>query len=203
MNAFGTSKPKGKLGMIKISKDGKRTHVGRHTFLKNLWQEIKLRFRLASQVIVRVIKTDMTAVGRLYATKIDAAGNHHDIGLISTKLVTTAGVAWLATLLAGTATGNAKYHASGTGTTAENVSDVALVTDSGVARATGSQASSTNTYTTVGTQTYASTLAITEHGLFTAATSVTLIDRSVFSAINVVSGDSIQFTYVLTLPSGG
>jgi hypothetical protein len=31
----------------------------------------------------------------------------------------------------------------------------------------------------------------------------TLLDRSVFTAINVVSADSIQFTYSLTLSSGG
>ena len=171
--------------------------------LNTAWHEIKLRTRLWVQVPSRLWNGDITAIGRLYAVKIDSDGNRHDIGLISTKLVTTAGVAWLATLLAGTATGNAKYHASGTGTTAENVSDTALVTDSGVARATGSQTASTNTYTSVGTQTYASTLAITEHGFFTAASGATLIDRSVFAAINVVSGDSIQFTYVLTLPSGG
>lgn len=171
--------------------------------LRDTWKEFTLRCRLAAQTPARLWFGDITAIGRLYAVKIDADGNRQDIGLISTKLVTTAGVAWLATLLAGTSTGNAKYHASGTGTTAENVSDTALVSDSGVARATGSQVASTNTYTSVGTQTYVGTLAITEHGLFTASSSVTLIDRSVFSAINVVSGDSIQFTYVLTLPSGG
>lgn len=171
--------------------------------LHTLWMEIKLRFRLAAQVPARLWFGDITAVGRLYAVKIDADGNWHDIGLISTKLVTTAGVTWLATLLAGTSSGDVKFHASGTGTNAENVSDTALQTDSGVARATGSQVASTNTYTSVGTQTYSGTLAITEHGIFTASSSVTLIDRSVFSAINVISGDSIQFTYVLTLPSGG
>jgi hypothetical protein len=176
---------------------------GENMKLKDMWKEFTLRLRLAGQVPTRLWFGDITPVGRLYAVKIDSEGNLHDIGLISTKLVTTAGVAWLATLLAGTSSGSVKYHDSGTGTTAESASDTGLVTPSGVARATGSQVASTNTYTSVGTQTYSSTLAITEHGIFTATTSVTLIDRSVFSAINVVSGDSIQFTYVLTLPSGG
>jgi hypothetical protein len=171
--------------------------------LKTLWQEIKLRFRLAGQVPVRLWFGDITPVGRLYAIKIDADGNRHDIGLISTKLVTTAGVAWLATLLAGTSSGDVKFHASGTGTTSENAADTTMETDSGIARATGSQTPSTNTYTSVGTQTYTSSLAITEHGIFTASSGATLIDRSVFAAINVVNGDSIQFTYQLTLPSGG
>lgn len=173
------------------------------TRLKTLWKEFTLRVRLAMQVPGRIYRGDITAIGRLYAVKIDADGNHHDIGLVSTKLVTTAGVAWLATLLAGTSSGDVKYHASGTGTTAENAADTAMETDSGVARATGSQTPSTNTYTSVGTQTYGGILAITEHGIFTASSGATLIDRSVFAAINVVNGDSIQFTYVLTLPSGG
>lgn len=182
---------------------GKELFKGLCLIAKNNWMELALRFRLAGQLPVRLWEGDLIPVGRLYVVKIDADGTRHDIGLVSTKLVTTAGVAWLATLLAGTSSGNAKYHASGTGTNAESAADVALQTDSGIARATGSQTPSTNTYTSVGTQTYTGTLAITEHGLFTASSSVTLIDRSVFSAINVVNGDSIQFTYVLTLPSGG
>lgn len=171
--------------------------------IKTLWKEIALRFRLATQLPARLWFGDLTPVGRLYAVRIDRDGNRHDVGLISTKLVTTAGVTWLATLLAGTSSGDVKYHASGTGTTAEDADDTAMETDSGVSRATGTQVASTNTYTSVATMSYTSTLAITEHGIFTASTSGTLVDRSVFSAINVVNGDSIQFTYVLTLPSGG
>jgi hypothetical protein len=46
---------------------------------------------------------------------------------------------------------------------------------------------------------------VTEHGIFSQAATGggTLWDRSVFSAINVVSGDSIQFTYTCTVSSGG
>ena len=75
----------------------------------------------------------------------------------------------------------------------------------GGARATGTQSTpgSTNIYRSVGTVSFTSTLAITEHGLFTASSGGTLFDRSVFSAINVLNGDSIQFTWELTLPAGG
>jgi len=38
--------------------------------------------------------------------------------------------------------------------------------------------------------------------LFT-ATSITLFDHKVFAAVNVTSGDSIQFTYSLVCNSGG
>jgi hypothetical protein len=37
----------------------------------------------------------------------------------------------------------------------------------------------------------------------TMVTRPVLWDHKVFSAINVISGDSIQFTYVLTVVSGG
>jgi len=32
---------------------------------------------------------------------------------------------------------------------------------------------------------------------------VTLLDRTLFSAVNVVNGDSIEFTYTLTVTAGG
>lgn len=100
-----------------------------------------------------------------------------------------------------------KYHDSGTGTTAAAIGDTDLVTPAGpTTRATGSQGASTNVYTTVGTISYTGTLAITEWALFNDATRGavdSLMDRRVFTAINVVSGDSIQFTYNLTCTAGG
>ena len=56
-----------------------------------------------------------------------------------------------------------------------------------------------------GTVTFDASAAITEHGLFSQAATGggTLWDRTVFSAINVVSGDSIAFEYSVTLSAGG
>lgn len=100
-----------------------------------------------------------------------------------------------------------KFHDSGTGTTAAAIGDTDLVTPAGpTTRATGSQGASTNVYTTIGTISYTGTLAITEWGLFADATRGavdSLMDRRVFAAINVISGDSIQFTYTLTTNAGG
>lgn len=129
----------------------------------------------------------------------------YDLG---SGVVTTAGVNYLAAdFAAGANDVNLfKYHDSGTGTTAAAIGDVDLVTPAGpTTRATGSQSSSTNTYTTVGTISYTGALAITEWGLFADATrgADTMWDRKVFAAINVVNGDSIQFTYVLTITAGG
>jgi len=121
------------------------------------------------------------------------------------KCVTTAGVTALALV-----TASAKYlkdfnyHDCGTGIGDEAVGDTGLGTPFGGSRVAGTQTNpSVNVYQSVATITFADTFAITEHGLFSASTSVTLLDRTKFAAINVISGDSIQFTYQCTLAAGG
>ena len=96
----------------------------------------------------------------------------------------------------------------GIGTTAAAVGDTALVTESvpttsgGRTVGTESRTTVTNTndnYQVVGTVTASSTLAITEAGLFDNVTAGNCLIRSVFSAVNVVSGDSIAFTFGLKM----
>jgi hypothetical protein len=135
-------------------------------------------------------------------------------GEIAHHVVTTAGVNFLVDAWQGTVEPEIlKYHGVGTGTNAEAVGDTALQTESTTAlnpdstRATGSltEGASANIFRTVGTPVFDASAAITEHGILSQAATGggTLWDRSVFSAINVVSGDSIQFTYDLTISSGG
>jgi len=169
------------------------------------WLELLLRLRLVKLAPLRVLKADMSPTGRLYAKVIKADGTIKDIGLVSTKLVTTAGVNWTAGLFSGANTATAKYHQSGTGTTAPAVGDTALQTAiTGVA--TGSLSSASHVVSTVGTVSYTAAYAVTEWGLFTTSAgsgTATLIDHATFAAINVVNGDSIQFTFTLTFPTGG
>jgi hypothetical protein len=124
-------------------------------------------------------------------------------------LVVTGGVNFLATDMA---SGQASprisamnFHDSGVGTVAATSTDSGLGTQAGPAtRATGAQSNpATNQYRSIGTIAYVSSLAITEWGLFSANTAGTMWDRRVFTVINVVSGDSVQFTYSLTLNAGG
>lgn len=142
---------------------------------------------------------------KLFALVRRQDGRQEDLGVVSEKMLTTVGAKFLADLLAGTAVGEMKYHASGTGNTPEAVTDTALVAEVAT-RAVGTKVAATAapnaTYTSVATITYAATLSIVEHGLFSAASAGTLLDRSVFTAIPVNNGDSIQFTYVLTINSG-
>lgn len=147
-----------------------------------------------------------TMTAELAITLIKADGRRIDYGTVGYRVVTTAFVSFVVDQLQTETSvfGDYKYHANGTGTNAEAVGDTALQTDSGVARATGTQTEASATvYQSVGTLAFVSTLAITEHGLFNASSGVTLMDRTVFSAINVVSGDSIQNTYSLTIAAGG
>jgi hypothetical protein len=125
-------------------------------------------------------------------------------------LVTTAGANFLAAdMIAGLATpriSGMNYHDSGTGSVAAAIGDTVLGTQAGPAtRATGTQSNPiAGQYQSVGTINYTGSLAITEWGLFNqAAQGGTLWDRRVFAAINVANGDSIQFTYQLTVTAGG
>lgn len=132
-------------------------------------------------------------------------GSVEDLGVVSRRSVTNAGVAFLVDAFQNLVEiENMNFHDCGTGTTAENVTDTGLVTPAGTARVTGTQSEpASNQYRTTATISFTSTLAITEHGLFSASTSGTLWDRSVFAAVNVNNGESIQFQYTLTVNSGG
>ena len=144
-------------------------------------------------------------VGKLEARKFGADGQVLDYGVLGYRVVTTAFVNFVVDQLQTETSvfGDFKYHDSGVGTTAENITDTAIETTDGESRATGTQTeSAANAYQSVGTIAYTTTKAITEHGLFNDATAGTLMDRTVFSAVNVVNGDSIQFTYTITFTAG-
>lgn len=173
-------------------------------FLRTIWLEACLRARVLFAAASTLWGGDVTPVGRLSLRVIRGNGSVEDVGLVSTKVVTDAGVAYLVDSLQGTTEPeNLRWHGSGTGTTAEAVAQTALVTEVG-SRVQGSLAegASANIFRTIATVTYGGTFAITEHAIFSASTAGTMLDRSVFAAINVINGDSIEFTYELTLPAG-
>lgn len=145
-------------------------------------------------------------LGKLSAVLLKADGTVVDYGVLGYRVVTTAFVNFLVDQLQVDTTeiGDFKYHDSGVGTTAEASDDTAMETTDGEARVAGTQVegASANIYKSVGTILYTTTKAITEHGLFSTLASTTLMDRTKFTAINVVSGDGIQFTYELTCTAG-
>jgi hypothetical protein len=183
---------------------------------RSAWYEFTLRLRLGIKGLVRglVSATGVLGVGRVYATLYRADGTIEHLGLLGTRVITDAAVAYMVDDWdGGSATiDDFNYHGCGTGTNAEAVGDTALQTESTTVlnpnstRATGTKSQpSANIMRSVGTLTFDGSAAVTEHGLLSQAATGggTLFDRTVFSAVNVVSGDSIQFTYSATLSSGG
>jgi len=151
----------------------------------------------------------LTMVGELRGELIRGDGSSLDLGVLGKKSVTDEGVAHMADdWFDGSGNiNNFNFHDSGIGVAAENVADGDLGTPAGpTTRATGTLSNPTAPQVrSIGTIAYTGTLAITEHGLFTTAARATHIlwDRTVFGAINVENLDSIQFTYTLTINTGG
>jgi hypothetical protein len=154
-----------------------------------------------------------TLFGAVYATVRKADGRVFELGLVSLRVVTDTGVAYLVDSLQNlTEPENLKFHGFGTGTTAEAANQTSLVTElttqyaTDNTRPTGSltEGASANIFRTVGTLSPDASVAITEHGVFSQAATGggVMLDRSVFSGINLVSGDSLQITYDYTINSG-
>lgn len=159
---------------------------------------------------VAVIETALRAV-HIHGRNSHAAGRRDDYGIVSRRVITDAGVNFIVDAFQNLVELEIqKYHGLGTGTTAESAAQTALVTELTTQYATdntrpaGTQTEgAANVYVTAGTNTLDGTAAVTEHGIFSASSAGTLLDRSVFSAINLVSGDTLITTYSCTLASGG
>lgn len=139
-------------------------------------------------------------------------GEVEDWGMVGNKVVTDAGVGYIVDAFQNLVeVENQKYHALGTGVTAEAASQTTLVTEltteyTGNVRATGTTTeTAANIYSTVATNTLDGTpaAALREHGIFSASTVGVLLDRTLFDAITLVSGDGFQSTYNLTFTAGG
>lgn len=175
--------------------------------IRNALRPLFIKNWFAVKIVVPLAKTFgiATVYGKLEAVVRKADGQVVDYGVLGYRVVTTAFVNFVVDQLQTETSvfGDFKYHDSGVGTTAENIADTGIETTDGESRATGTQTeSAANAYRSVGTISYTTTKAITEHGLFNDATTGTLMDRTVFAAINVVNGDSIQFTYTITFTAG-
>ena len=120
------------------------------------------------------------------------------------NLVTNAGKAGVSSRINGAGGAAAfTYIALGTGTTAAAATDTTLQTElstSGLGRANSTATQVTTSVTNdtaqlVNTFSVTGTAAVTESGVLNAASVGTLLCRQVFSAINVVNGDSLQITW--------
>lgn len=154
-------------------------------------------------------------LGQLSLQRVHADGSVDDFGLVSCRVVTNAGVQFIVDAFQALAdVSTLKYHGIGTGTTAEAATQTALVTEittqystsnTRPTGTTGEQSGQANVYETTATITVSASVAVTEHGIFSRAATGggTLLDRSVFSVVNLAASESLQATYDLTFSSGG
>ncbi len=154
---------------------------------------------------------------RLYIKVVKANGQVIDYGCVSRRVVTDTGVGYIVDAFQNIVElENMKYHGFGTGTGAEAAGDTALgtelttqyATDNVRPTGTTAEGATANIFQTVATFSpdAGGTIAVTEHGIFSQASNAggVLLDRSKFSAVNVVAAaDSIVATYELTFASGG
>jgi len=135
------------------------------------------------------------------AFRVKRNGIWYDYGTVGHKVITTAMAEFVVDqLIAETSVfGDFKYHEIGTGTTAENITDTDIET--GIeSRATGTQVEdSSKVYKSIASISITGTHAITEHCIFNDASAGTLMDRTVFTAVNLKSGDTFAATYKLTV----
>jgi hypothetical protein len=184
--------------------------------LRNLPKLLSGMWRVALAHVFTAITGFPVAYGSLYLRKFDGARQVWvDYGLVGLKVVTTAGVGYIVDAFQNSVElENQKFHAFGTGTNAEASGDTALQTElttqyaTDNTRPTGTTTENgANVYRTVATFSPDSggTIAVTEHGILSQAATGggVLLDRTVFSAVNVVAGsDSIQSTYDITFTAG-
>lgn len=194
-------------GVMTIDANVMIKHLDRFGNAKPIFQESKLLIALMDRSIISPMWIN-TLPGRVIS-HLGIFGywsNEKD----AHNIITNVGNAAVAGMINGV--GGVATFASigqGTGVTAVSATDTALQTgvtaggagDSGVhaiAAATASLVTTTTTNDTaqfVGTVSETATIAITESGVFNATTNGTMLCHQTFSAVNVVSGDSLQFTW--------
>lgn len=176
-----------------------RDHV--HQGIPRAWYQLVLGHDLHVSVYARLF------VKHFHATQRDPftgeLGWWENVGLVSQGKVTTAFRDNIVDNLVTdtTAFGDYKFHEVGTSNQAEANTDTALITTTGIARATGTQVeASAAVYRSVATVTADTSETWQEHGIFNASTSGVLMDRSLISpTVSVVASDTVQFTYEITL----
>jgi hypothetical protein len=117
------------------------------------------------------------------------------------NLVVTSGKTFIASRMVGVASTIMGFMELGTGTTAAAVGDTALQTAIGSSRvALTSGTASTNVVTYVASfPAGTGTGAVTEAGVFNAASAGTMLCRTVFSVVNKGAADAMSITWTITV----
>jgi hypothetical protein len=145
-------------------------------------------------------KDTMEMTGSLKITVTDETGKVKEEREVP-NLVVTVGKTFIASRMVGASATVMGYMEVGTSTTAASASDTALgaaIAGSRTALTSGTSASNVATYVT----TFAAgvgTGAITEAGIFNAASAGTMLCRTVFSVVNKGANDTMTITWAVTV----
>ena len=156
-------------------------------------------------------------LGQLWGRIVRKDGSMVDLGLMSCRVVTDAGTAFLVQAMQGLVEPELlRFHGLGTNSPAavEAATNVQLVSELTTQYATastrptgslGQKAGDVKTFESAATITVSAAVAVAEHGIFSqaAAAGGTLLDRSVFAVVNLAAAEALHATYQLTFPSGG
>ena len=147
-----------------------------------------------------MIIDNMKAKGRLNIVLKDQDGNVKDQREVDNLVVTT-GLNWIAARMYDTGSPAQMSHmAVGSGTTAAAAGDTDLGSILGSREALDSTTVSTNTVQYVSSfEAGDGTGAITEAGIFNAATSGTMLCRTVFDVVNKGANDTLSITWTITI----
>ncbi len=192
------------------------TDAMRHGLCRNPWQIKNMQhFHRSLLDQQRWATGRLPFIGHLWGRVIRNDGTFDDLGLMSCRVVTDAGVAFLVDAMQGLVEPELlRFHALGVGTTAEAATQTALASELTTQYATsstrptgtlGEKAGDTKTFETVATISVSAAVAATEHAVMSQAAvpGGTMLDRSVFAAVNLAAGEALQATYQLNFPSGG
>lgn len=194
-----------------IGADGKAKQLWQSNALGNALMRAMRKFvnPIASvrnregEVVGSYVKRGLLNYFAAYGVQIPLITGHYTYAMRAANLVTSAGKAGVASRINGAGSEAAfTYLAIGIGTTAANASDTTLeseITTNGGQRASATASRTTTDVTNdtarlVLTYSFTGSFAVTEAGALNASSSGVLLNRQVFSAVNVVSGDSLQVT---------
>lgn len=157
----------------------------------------------AGEVTGSYVKRGLLNYVAAYGVQIPLITGHYTYNMRGANLTTTTGKAGVAGRIGASGSPAAfTYIAIGTGTNAAAIGDTTLqteITTNGGQRAAATVSlvttdTTNDTARAVVTFTFTGSFAVTEAGLLNASSSGTLLNRQVFSAVNVVSGDTLQVT---------
>jgi len=157
----------------------------------------------AASYLDQIRATDMDTLisikGHLKLVLYDQQGNVKDQRTIH-NLITNAGFDGICEAVSGNYSGAYKYIALGNGTSAAASNNAALENE--IARGSGTYSHTAGTKTFTITYSFGpgnGTWAISEAGVFNAASGGTLLCRQTFPVVNKGSADTLQITWTFTL----